>query len=55
MTGSKFAFIVALALIAFTSQAFARTVRYSDTADNPYYAPYQNAYSGGSFAVGGFH
>jgi hypothetical protein len=23
--------------------------------DNPYYAPYEGGYSGGSFPVGGFH
>ena len=70
MSGSKFALIAAAAAIAFASPAFAKTVRHSETStqglynvvppaasssDNPYYTPYENSYSGGSFPVGGFH
>lgn len=55
MTTTKFALIAALAVMVLTSQAFAKTVRSSATADNPYYSPYENTNSGGSFPVGGFH
>jgi hypothetical protein len=55
MTRSKIALIAAVAMMAFASQAYARTVSRSNAADNPYYAPYASSYSGGSFAVGGFH
>jgi hypothetical protein len=71
MLKSRFALVAAAAMIAFASPALAKTIRHSKTnglynsavvpppanssVDNPYYAPYEGTYSGGSFPVGGFH